>query len=145
MTQSRSRELESLVRKLNRKNLVDWVEEMRLGKLAYDHLLACVRARTLNRNQLANALRALFRLRMHGSEDEVFAVFRGLMNDGEIRVRSAAVGLLIGMMRLHKFVPPFQPDDCVNEIRAAMALGLYNPPASLAKDFVAQYGATAGA
>ena len=59
MTQPMQRELETLVRKLDSKVMVHWVEEMRLGRPAYDHLIACVRARTLTRNQMANAFHAL--------------------------------------------------------------------------------------
>ena len=136
------RELESLVRKLDRKTIVDWVEEMRLGKPAYDHLLASVRGTGLTRNQTANVLHALFRLRMHGSEEDIFALLRGYSSQSESRIRSEAVKLLIGMMKLHNLQPPFQPSVCINEIKAATALGLDHDVASLAKDFIAQHEAT---
>jgi len=136
------RDLESLVRKLNRRGNIHWVEEMRLGKPAYDYLMERVRARTLTRNEMANAFHALFRLRNHGSEQEVFALLRAHTSDDEIRVRTEAVRLLIGMMKLHNLQAPFQPSTCISEIKAALALDLEHDVASLAKDFVAQYGAT---
>src|SRR5215467_10587056 len=49
------RELDALVRKLDREIDLRWEEEMRLGKPVYDHLIACVRAKTLTRHQLTNA------------------------------------------------------------------------------------------
>ena len=130
------RELASLVRKLDRKIDLRWEEEMRLGKPVYDHLIGRVRAKTLTRHQLTNALIALFTLRTHGSEEEVFALFRDHTTHGEIRVRSKAVGLLIGMMNLHRLRPPFDLGSSIDQIKAGIALGLYAPIASLAKDFL---------
>ena len=130
------RELDALVRKLDRKIDLRWEEEMRLGKPVYDHLIGRVRAKTLTRHQLTNALIALFTLRTHGSEEEVFALFRDHTTHGEIRVRSKAVGLLIGMMNLHRLRPPFDLGSSIDQIKAGIALGLYAPIASLAKDFL---------
>lgn len=135
-------ELQSLIRKLDRTQTLDWVEEMRLGKPAYDHLLASVRGAHLNRNQTANALHALFRLRPHGDEEEVFDLLRNHTSHSEIRVRSEAVKLLIGMMKLHELQPPFSPTTCSAEIKAAITSGLYHDVASLANDFMAQQGGT---
>lgn len=134
------RELESLVRKLDRRIGVDWVEEMRLGKPAYDHLLASVGGGRLTRNQTANALHALFRLRMNGNEEALFALLLSHSSHSERRVRSEAVKLLIGMMKLHELQPPFQPSACVDQFRAATALGLDHDIASLVKDFIARHG-----
>src|SRR5262245_7864552 len=131
-------ELDSLVRKLDRKIDLHWVEEMRLGKPDYDHLIGCVRAKTLTRHQLTNALLCLFTLRAHGSEEEVFALVRDQTTHGEIRVRSTAVGLLIGMMKLHRPRPPFDLGSSIDQIKVGIVLGLYAPVASLAKDFLAQ-------
>jgi hypothetical protein len=128
--------LDSLVRKLDRKIDLRWVEEMRLGKPAYDHLIGCVRAKTLTRHQLTNALTGLFRLRGHGSEEEVFALLRDHTTHREIRVRSKAVGLLIGMMKLHRLRPPYDQGSSIDQIKAGIALGLYTPIASLANDFL---------
>jgi hypothetical protein len=80
--------------------------------------IACVRAKT--RHQLTNALLCLFTLRAHGSE-EIFAVLRDHTTHGEIRVRSKAVGLLIGMMKLHRLRPPF--DHCGHDSAASFAVG----------------------
>jgi hypothetical protein len=135
-----SSELESLVRKLDRKVLVDWVEEMRLGKLAYEDLLARIRNGTLNRNQTANALHVLFRLRTHGSEEDLFTVLRSHARHRERRVRDEAVKLLIGMVKLHDFKAPFQPNICINEIKMGLTDGLNHDVAALAQDFVARYG-----
>jgi hypothetical protein len=129
-----TRQLDSLVRKLDRKIDLHWVEEMRLGKPAYDHLIGCVRAKTLTRHQLTNALLCLFTLRAHGNEEEVFALLRDHAAHGEIRVRSKAVGLLVGMMKLHHLRPPFDLDSSVDQIKAGIELGLYAPVASLAND-----------
>jgi hypothetical protein len=133
------RELETLVRKLDRKILVTWVEEMYFGKPAYDHLVARLRGTELTRHQRANALHALFRLRAHGSDMEVFALLRAHASDGEIRVRTAAVNLLIGMMRLHNLQPPFELSACIGEIRVGLALGLFPDKASFAKSFIEEH------
>jgi hypothetical protein len=131
--------LETLVRKLDRKIDLTWVEEMRLGKPAYDHLIGCVRAKTLTRHQLTNTLVCLFKLRGHGSEEEVFALFRDHATHREIRVRSKAVGLTIGMIRMHRLAPPFDLTSSINQIKSGMALGLYAPIAYLASDFLARH------
>lgn len=130
------RELDSLVRKLDRKIDLRWVEEMRLGKPAYDHLIGCVRAKTLTCYQLTNALICLFTMRNHGSEEEVFALLRDHTTHGEIRVRTKAITLLIGMMNLHLLRPPFDLGSSIDQIKAGIALGLYAPIASLANDFL---------
>lgn len=134
------KELDSLVRKLDRKILVDWVEEMRIGKPAYDHLLTCVRSPDLTRHQRANALHALFRLMPHGSTHEIFELLRSHAVHSELRVRSAAVKLLIGMLKLHNFQAPFQPSACANEINNGLRLGLDHDVAALATDSVEQHG-----
>jgi hypothetical protein len=134
------KELESLLRKLDRKALVDWVEEMRLGKAAYDHLLARVRDGGLSRNQTANALHALFRLRTHGSEQEVFDLCRTNASHSDRRVRSEAIKLLIGMVKLHDLQPPFQPNACIDEINTGLTSGIERDVTNLAKEFVAQHG-----
>ena len=131
--------LESLLRKLDRKVVVDWVEEMRHGKVAYDHLLARVRDGGLSRNQTANALHALFRLRTHGSDQEVFDLCRTHAGHSERRVRSEAIKLLIGMVKLHDLRPPFQPRACIGEINAGLTRGLDHDVADLARDFVTQH------
>jgi hypothetical protein len=128
--------LDTLVRKLDRKIDLHWVEEMRLGKRAYDHLVGRVRDKTLTRHQLTNALAALFRLRGHGSEEEVFALFRDHTIHPEIRVRTRAVTLVIGMMRLQSLRPPFDVGSSIDWIKAGITLGLYAPAASLAIDFL---------
>jgi hypothetical protein len=132
-------ELDSLVRKLDRKITLDWVEEMRLGKPAYDHLLRCVRDGQLTRNQTANALHALFRLRTHGSEQEVFELFRAHAKHTESRVRSEAIKLLIGMVTIHDLKPPFHPNACIAEIKMALTRELDHDVSILARDFVAKY------
>jgi len=108
-----------------------------LGKPAYDHLIGCGRAKTLTRHQLTDALICLFTMRDHGSEEEVFAaLFRDHTTHGEIRMRTKAVTLLIGMMNLHRLRPPFDQGSSIDQIKAGIALGLYTPIASLAKDFL---------
>jgi hypothetical protein len=89
-------------------------------------------------HQLANALTCLFRLRAHGSEEELFALLHDHTTHPEIRVRSKAVGLLIGMMKLHRLRPPFDLSSSIDQINAGIALGLYAPIASLANDFLEQ-------
>lgn len=131
--------LDSLVLKLDRKIDLRWVEEMRLGKPAYDHLIGCVRAKTLKRHQLTNALICLFRLRGHRSEEELFALLRDHTTHRELRVRSKAVGLVIGMMRLHGLRPPFDQGSSIDQIKAGITLGLYAPIASLANEFLKQH------
>lgn len=133
-------QLETLLKKLDRKTLVNWVEEMRLGKPAYDFLLAHLRAGGLTRHQRANALQALFRLRTHGSEEEVFSVFREHARHCEIRVRTEAVKLLVGMMKLHDCQLPFQSSNCIDDIEAAIELGLEHDIVLLAREFITQHG-----
>jgi hypothetical protein len=131
------RELESLIRKLDRKVIVPWLPGMRLGRPVYNHLLGKVRANELNRNQTANALHALFRLRLHGSEEEIFALLLDFSRHPDKRVRSEAVDLLMRMVRVHKSQSPFQPSTCMQEIKEALELGLEHNVAFHAQRFLA--------
>jgi hypothetical protein len=130
-------QLELLLQKLNRKRLVDWVEEMKLGKPAYDHLLVRLGDEGMTRWQRANALVALYRLKSHGNEQEAFAVFLRHAEHRDIRVRSQAVKLVAGTIKSHKFKEPFFGKG-KETIVAALGLGLDRDTMALAKKVIAE-------
>jgi hypothetical protein len=126
-------DLDTLLRKLNRKDLVDWVPEMRIGKPAYDSLLATAREKRLGENHTANVLHALFRLRQHGSTAEVAQLFLDCLGDERIKVRSEAAKLLVGLLKLREIEPP---ERYYASLRTAKAGGLLHDVDSLVDAFL---------
>ena len=97
--------LDNLLLQLNRRNIVDWVPEMKLGRPAYDHIRTAIESGHLSINQIRNGLHALFRLRDHASWQEVFDMFvRFSMHENQ-KVRTEAVKLAVGSLRFSRNYP----------------------------------------
>jgi hypothetical protein len=133
-------QLEHILRQLNRRILVPWVTEMRLGKPVYDFLLSAVRERPLTKHQRANLLVALYRLKGHGKDEDVLPIFIEHATHTEIRVRGQAISLLIGLMREHNFIPPYLTDESVSAIRSGVSMGLYENSERVARSFLEMAG-----
>lgn len=95
-------EIDSLLRALDRRQIQDWIPELRLGKPAYDVLLQKLDDGSLTENQTRNALHALFRIRGFGDETIALRLFAKLAVDPREKVRTEAVKLVIGLLRLRK-------------------------------------------
>ena len=85
--------LDNLLLQLNRRNIVDWVPEMKLGRPAYDHIRKAIEGGGFSINQMRNGLHALFRLRDHATWQEVFDIFVRFSTHENQKVRSEAVKL----------------------------------------------------
>src|SRR5437870_5130046 len=104
--------LDTLLAKLDCEETVSWLLEMAVGKAAYEHLLEAFRRGCLSVNQTRNALHALFELRFHTSEQEVFNIMTDACGHPSQKVRSEAVTLAIAMIKLARSVPiPSRPLD----------------------------------
>jgi hypothetical protein len=130
------KQLDALVRKLDRTTTVDWVDEMRIGKPTYDHLLGALRKGVFNRNQTANGLHALFRLRSHGDDEEVFSVLMAHVRHSEIRVRTEAATLAVGLIKLNGFRVPFLSETALGTLGAGVQMGLRRDAEALVRDFL---------
>jgi hypothetical protein len=73
-----SKQIASVLRKLETRGIVSFMEEQRLGKPVYDALLEQLRNASLSKNQTANALVVLFQLRALGVEPVFEAVMTAL-------------------------------------------------------------------
>jgi hypothetical protein len=129
------RQLNRLVQQLNRKGPVAWVPEMSLGEPAYAHLLGTLRRGALAANHTVNVMHALFRLRRHGSSEEVATELLRHAGRGDVKVRSAAVTLLVGLLKLGELAPD---DHYVAAIREACEAGLLHDARELADDYMSR-------
>lgn len=132
--------LDNLLRQLDRRQIVDWVPEMKLGRLAYDHIRAAVESGSLTTNQLRNALHALFRLRDHASWQEVFDLFVRFAEHEKKGVRTEAVKLAVGSLRFHRHYP-LKPltasEQDTAALRRALEKGVDPQIAALTKEVLA--------
>jgi len=136
MSYEEAEDFRKLLQKLDRKATISWLPEMKAGRPVYDYLRRSLESEDLSRHQKANILHALFRLRSHGSDEEVFSTIARFSCDPEERVRSASVTLLIGMVKLHAFRAPFFSDEILQKVESALQLGLSHNVASLARGFL---------
>ena len=132
-------QLRELVRKLDRRDIVSWVPEMKLGKPAYLHLMGVMRKGELTENQTRNALHALFRLRGHGDETELLSLYLKFVADERIKVRSDAVKLVIGLVKMDKAMKRnrelLRAED-FRSLRSALDRGVEKPVEELARGFI---------
>ncbi len=131
--------LDRLVSDLNRRQIIDWLPDMKLGRPAYDRIRTAVEREALTVNQLRNALHALFRLRDHATDQEVFDLFVRLTEHADERVRSEALQLAIGLIRFHHSYP-IKPlvtsEQDAATFRRALTLGVSQKVAKLAHDYL---------
>jgi hypothetical protein len=131
--------LDKLVLDLNKRQIIDWLPDMKLGRPAYDRIRAAVDREPLTINQLRNALHALFRLRSHATDQEVFDLFVRLAEHSDERVRSEALQLAIGLIRLHRSYPMSSlvtSERDATTFRRSLALGVSQKVAKLAQDYL---------
>ena len=134
-------QLRELLRKLNRRNVVSWVPEMKLGKPAYLHLMQALRGGQVTDNQVRNALHALFRLRGYGDEVELLRLYINFVADNRIKVRSEAVKLTIGLVKMHKAMKRRGEILLLSDfesLRVALQRGIEKPVEELTKNFLGQ-------
>jgi hypothetical protein len=111
---------------------------MKIGRPAYDLIRSALESGTLTVFQTRNALHALFRLRSHASEQEVFDIYVRFAQHADELIRSYAVQLGIGLLRLHRKYP-LQPltasEHDLDTFRHAAELGVEPHVAELVHSF----------
>jgi hypothetical protein len=131
--------LDNLLLQLNRRNIVDWVPEMKLGRPAYDHIRKAIEGGGFSINQMRNGLHALFRLRDHATWQEVFDIFVRFSTHENQKVRSEAVKLAVGSLRFSRNYP-LQPLSASQQdlatLRKAVETGVEPRTAQLAKEIL---------
>lgn len=131
--------LDRLILDLNRRQIIGWLPDMKLGKPAYDRIRTAVEREALTINQMRNALLALFRLRSHATDQAVFDLVVRFTEHADESVRSEALQLAIGLIRSHRSYP-MQPlvvsEQDIATFRRALALRVSQKVAKLARDFL---------
>lgn len=131
----KDRDLEELLRKLNRRDVVGWLPEMERGRVAYDYLLAALEGPSMGESHTANVLRALFRLRGHVEHGRFVSVLERYLGDARIGVRSAASNLLIGLIKMREVE---LSDPLATKLRTAVDLGLLTDARAVAEEVLSQ-------
>lgn len=129
--------LDKLVSDLDHREIISWLPDMKLGRPAYDRIRTAVEQEALTTNQLRNALHALFRLRSHATDQEVFDLFVRFTGHPDETVGSEAMQLAIGVIRMHRDYPKQSLVTSTRDIetfRRALVLGVSQKVAALARD-----------
>ena len=130
-------DLARLLPQLDQEEIITWLVEMKAGRPAYDFTLAAMDGGTLTAFQLRNGLHALFRLRSHASDQEVFDIFVRYAQHPIQIVRSEAVQLGLGLWQFHRQYP-LQPltvsRQAFDTFRHAVEVGVSPRVADLAHD-----------
>ena len=98
-------DLARLLPQLDQEEIITWLVEMKAGRPAYDFILAALDGGTLTAFQLRNGLHALWQLRGHASDQEVFDIYVRYCRHRIQIVRSEAVQLALGLWRFHRQYP----------------------------------------
>ena len=127
---------QNLLKELNQRGDFNWALELKNGKESYAFLMRVIGTSELNVAQTRNGLHALFRIYGHGSSSEVLGKFVELSTNLNKGIRSEAVQLAIGLMRLsakYDKVPAQLSSGQEKALRDALRLGLTKKVAKLAQ------------
>src|SRR5450631_3606131 len=132
-------DLARLLPQLDQEETITWLMEMKAGRPAYDFILAAMDSGKLTAFQLRNGLHALFRLRSHANDQEVFDIFVRYSQHPIQTVRSEAVQLGLGLWQFHRQYP-LQPLTISRQdtatFRHAVESGVEPRVADLARDIL---------
>ena len=130
---------ENLLKQLDEPGTIDWAPELKNRKEAFAFLAQAVRGDRLNRDQFRNALHMLFRMAFPENADEVLQIFVDLAAHEDIAIRSEAVQLAIGLLRISTNLktPLLLSNVQERSVREAMGRGLTPKVAGLAREFFA--------
>jgi len=95
---------ENLLRELDQPEIINWVPELKNRQEAYAFLLEEVRGDQLNLMQFLNALHALFQLAFPENVDRTLRTFVELSLHPNVLIRSEAIKLAIGIVRVSRNV-----------------------------------------
>lgn len=93
---------DELLNELNGPAIIDWALELKFREEALVFLLDAVKGDLLNENQYRNALHMLYRMAFPENVDSVFQALIGAFSRSDMEIRSEAVQLAVGMVRLSK-------------------------------------------
>lgn len=129
----------NLLRELDQPRIIDWALELKNRKEAFEFLMEAVLGNKLNKNQFRNALHSLFRIAFPENAAQVLQRFLDLSAHQNIRIRSDAVQLAIGLVRVSTNLrdPLLFSDAQEESLRKALAKGLTPKVASLTRSFFA--------
>src|SRR5215469_15640847 len=128
---------DNLLRELDQPEIIDWALELKNRKEAFEFLMQAVQGEKLNKNQFRNALHALFRIALPENAPPVLQSFVDLSSHEDMKVRSEAVQLAIGLVRVSRNLkePLLLSDMQKKSLQKALAKGLTAKVDSLARSF----------
>jgi len=128
---------DNLLKELDQPKIIDWALELKNRKEAIEFLMQAVQGDTLKKHQFRNALHALFRIAFPENATPVLQSFVDLSSHKDMRVRSEAVQLLIGLVRVSRDLkePLLLSDTQEKVLQKALAKGLTPKVQSLARSF----------
>lgn len=130
---------ENLLKQLDQPEIIRWAMELKNREEAFPFLTQAVRGDQLNHNQFLNALHMLYRMAFPEYANQVLQTFVDLSAHPNIAIRSEAVQLSIGLVRLSTNLktPLLFSDAQEMSVREAMRRGLTTKVADLAMEFFA--------
>lgn len=141
---------QNLLRELKQPGEFNWALELKNGKEAYAFLITAIGTPQLNVTQTRNGLHALFIIQDHGTRAEVLEKFVQTSSNANKRIRSTAVQLAIGLVRLSAVsairgkVPASLSADQNETLRGALRLGLTRKVTELAQNYLSTSSSDTG-
>jgi len=131
---------ERLLQQLDVAGIPDWVPEMKNFEEAYSFMLDVVRVDDVNHHQFINALHMIYRMGFHKDIDKALHAFIDLSSHGNKEIRSEAMQLAIGLVRVSRNLRhPLSLSDAQEQaIRGALSLGLNKRSAEIVKRYFSE-------
>jgi hypothetical protein len=128
---------DNLLKQLDRPEIINWALELKNREEAFAFLMLAVRGDQLNRDQHLNALHMLFRMAFPENGDEVLRTLVNLSAHSDLAVRSEAVQLAIGLVRVSANLrTPLAFSEAQEQaVRQSMVRGLTTKVRELAEAF----------
>ena len=128
---------DNLLKELDQPGIIDWALELKNHREAFEFLMQAIQGDKLNENQFRNALHALFRIAFPENARPILQSFVELSSHKDVKVRSEAVQLAIGLVRVSRDLkePLLLSDKQQESLQKAVANGLTPKVERLARSF----------
>lgn len=130
---------EELLKQLDRPEIIRWAVELKNREEAFSFLTQAVRGDKLNHSQFINALHMLYRMAFPEYAKQVLETFVDLSSHPDLAIRSEAVQLAIGLVRLstNLSTPLLFSAAQERSVREAVGRGLTTKVSALVREFFA--------
>ena len=130
---------ENLLKELDNPETINWSSELKNRSESFSFLIQAIKGEQLNKNQFRNALHMIFRMAFPENTGEALQALVDQTTHPDIALRSEAVQLAIGLVRVSKNLrtPTLFSKAQEKAVRDAIDQGLTRKVAALAKKFFA--------